>query len=58
MWSIVVICIGLGKAHDTSTEKGVGATLIPLAVCCVLVAGVYAALFGTLVAAAAKSSGN
>lgn len=58
VWAMVVTCIGLGKAHDTSTEKGIGATLIPLAVCCVLVVGLYAAVFGTLVAAAAKSSGN
>jgi hypothetical protein len=36
LWALVALCIGLGKAHDTTTEKGVGGTLLPMAFCCVM----------------------
>ena len=58
VWGIVAMCIGLGKAHDTSTEKGVAATLIPLVVCCLLVGGLYAAVIGTLVASGGNPPGK
>ena len=34
IWCLVVECIGLAKAHDTSTGKAVLAVFLPLVVCC------------------------
>jgi hypothetical protein len=34
IWNIVLECIGLAKAHDTSTAKAVAAVFLPLVVCC------------------------
>lgn len=34
IWCLVLECIGLTKAHDTSTGKAVLAVLLPLVVCC------------------------
>ena len=34
IWNIVLECIGLAKAHDTTTGKSVLAVLLPLIVCC------------------------
>jgi len=34
VWCLVLECIGLTKAHDTSTGKAVFAVLLPLVVCC------------------------
>jgi hypothetical protein len=57
LWVLVSMCLGLGKAHDTSTEKGVAATLIPFAVCCLSVIGIYVVIFGAIAAAAASKGG-
>jgi hypothetical protein len=56
IWGIVAACIGLGPAQGTTTGKGVAAVLIPILVCCIAVAGIYATLIG--VAAAAVGSGR
>ena len=34
IWNIVLECIGLAKAHDTSTGKAVAAVFLPLIACC------------------------
>ena len=34
VWCIVLECIGLARAHDTSTGKAVLAVFLPLVVCC------------------------
>ena len=47
IWCLVVECIGLAKAHETSTGKAVAAVLLPVVVCCG--AGfVLGIMFGTL----------
>ena len=50
------MCIGLSKAQDTTTGKGVAAALTPFVICCGFVIIVYALIFGTVIAAAAASS--
>ena len=34
VWALVVNCIGLARAHETSTGRAVLAVLLPLVVCC------------------------
>ena len=34
VWALVVNCIGLARAHETTTGKAVFAILLPLIVCC------------------------
>jgi hypothetical protein len=34
VWNIILECIGLAKAHDTTTGKAVLAVLLPVIVCC------------------------
>jgi len=47
IWCLVVECVGLAKAHETSTGKAVLAVLLPVIVCCG--AGlVFGIMFGTL----------
>lgn len=47
LWCLVVECIGLARAHETTTGKAVLAVFLPLVICCGagLVLGV---MFGTL----------
>ncbi|MEO8044386.1 MAG: YIP1 family protein [Spartobacteria bacterium] len=47
LWCLVVECIGLARAHETTTGRAVLAVLLPLIVCCVgsLILGI---MFGTL----------
>ncbi len=47
LWLLVVECIGLARAHETTTGRAVLAVLLPVIVCCggVLLLGV---MFGTL----------
>jgi hypothetical protein len=45
------MCIGLAKAHECSTEKAVGAVLLPMGVCCVA-AVILMMVFGISAAAA------
>jgi hypothetical protein len=47
VWSLVCNCIGLARAHETSTGRAVLAVLLPLIVCC---GGVFlvAFMFGAL----------
>ena len=48
VWALVVNCIGLARAHETSTGRAVLAVLLPLVVCCgggILIAiGVWSAM--------------
>jgi hypothetical protein len=52
IWCLVLECIGLSKAHDTSTGKAVFAVLLPLVVCCgggflcAIMFGLFGALAG------------
>lgn len=55
IWGLISVCIGLGPAHGTTTGKGVAAVLIPFAVCCLAVVGLYAVIIGGVVAAASQS---
>jgi hypothetical protein len=57
IWSIVSMCIGMGKVHETTTGKGVAGVLIPIGVCCVG-AFVLSAVFAGIVAAAASGAGR
>lgn len=34
IWGLVALCIGLGKVHDTTTDKGVGAAIVATVACC------------------------
>jgi hypothetical protein len=34
VWALVVNCIGLARAHETTTGRAVLAVLLPLIVCC------------------------
>jgi hypothetical protein len=34
IWALVVNCIGLARAHETTTARAVLAVLLPLVVCC------------------------
>jgi hypothetical protein len=58
IWSIVSLCIGLPKVHETDTWRGVTAALLPIAVCCILYIGIIAVVIGTVGAAAAGSGGS
>jgi hypothetical protein len=47
VWALVVTCIGLARAHETSTGRAVLAVLLPLIVCCggaILIAIMFGAL--------------
>ena len=51
IWNIVLECIGLTKAHDTTTGKAVLAVFLPLIVCCgggflLLMFGLFGAMSG------------
>ena len=47
IWGLVVNCIGLARAHETTTSRAVLAILLPLVVCCggcILIALMFGAL--------------
>ena len=44
IYNVVLQCIGLSRAHETTTGKAVFAVLLPLVVCC----GIFAVVFGML----------
>ncbi len=56
IWSLVLQIIGLSRAHGISPGKAALAVLLPLALCCVLIA-VLATLFAGVVLAALKGGG-
>jgi hypothetical protein len=45
IWSIVITVIGISRAHEISTGKALAAVLLPMLVCCVLVASAAVATF-------------
>ena len=47
----VLQVIGLVRMHRTSTGKAVGAVLLPLVLCCVCVAVVFALFLGAIMSA-------
>jgi hypothetical protein len=51
IWAIVLTCIGLSKTHEITIGRAVVAVLLPMIVCCGLVALVFAAVFGAAMAA-------
>lgn len=53
---IVLLVIGFEQAHQTSQGKAIGATLLPLALCC-LCGIILAVAFGGAIAAAMAGSG-
>jgi hypothetical protein len=55
IWGMVALCIGLGRAHDTTPGKGVAAVLLPIAVCCIGYAGLMVLMIGGMAAAGAAS---
>ena len=57
IWSLVLQIIGLSRAHGISPGKAALAVLLPLALCCVLVA-VLATLFASVILAALKGAGH
>jgi len=54
IWALVIVIIGIARAHEIPTGKAAAAVLIPIAVCCVLVLVFYAAIaaliFGAVMA--------
>ena len=54
IWALVLVIIGIARAHEIPTGKAAAAVLIPIVVCCVLVLVFYAAIialvFGAVVA--------
>jgi hypothetical protein len=51
VWNLVLQVIGLVRMHRTSTGKAVGAVLLPLVLCCVCVAVVFALFLGAIMSA-------
>jgi hypothetical protein len=56
IWGIVIMIMGLAKAHETTTGKAAGAVLIPVAVCCVLAVVFFAAIMAFVAAAIGGAS--
>jgi hypothetical protein len=57
IWAIVCLIIGLAQMHETSTGKAAAAVLVPIVICCALVAvffSVIAAMIGMAAAGAAS----
>jgi hypothetical protein len=48
VYTVVLECIGLSRAHETTTGKALLAVLLPLFLCCCAVGVLIAALFGSL----------
>ncbi|MFN2507877.1 MAG: YIP1 family protein [Chthoniobacterales bacterium] len=51
VWSIVLNCIGLSRAHETDTWRAVVAVLLPMVVCCGGVALLFFLLIGSIASA-------
>jgi len=54
IWAIVSLCIGLAKTHEIGVGRAVCAVLLPMVVCCVLVAVFFGAVMGIAMSAAAS----
>jgi len=57
IWAIVCLIIGLAQTHETSIGKAAAAVLVPIVICCALVAvffSVIAAMIGMAAAGAAS----
>ncbi len=54
VWALVIVIIGIARAHEIPTGKAAAAVLVPIVICCVLVLVFYAAImalvFGAVVA--------
>jgi hypothetical protein len=55
IWGLVAMCMGLGRAQDCSTEKGVAAVLLPFGICClgIILIALGFGFFGAMAGAAA-----
>jgi hypothetical protein len=51
VWALVMVIIGIARAHEIPTGKAAAAVLIPIAVCCVLAIVFYAAIMALVVGA-------
>ena len=51
IWAIVITCIGLSKTHEITIGRAVVAVLLPMIVCCGVVALAFGAIFGAAMAA-------
>ncbi len=51
IWALVLVIIGIARAHEIPTGKAAAAVLIPVVVCCVLVLVFYAAIVALVVGA-------
>ena len=57
IWSLVLQIIGLSRVHEIGGGKAALAILLPLALCCVIVAALVAAFFGAIMALVGQSGG-
>jgi ABC-type molybdate transport system permease subunit len=48
VYTIVLECIGLARAHETTTGKALIAVLLPIFLCCCVMGILIAAIFGSL----------
>jgi hypothetical protein len=48
VYTVVLECIGLSRAHETTTGKALLAVLLPFFLCCCAAGVLIAALFGSL----------
>jgi hypothetical protein len=58
IWGIVALCMGLGPAHGTTTGKGVGATLLSLLFCCIVIGILSFGLVAVIGSAASAAGGS
>jgi hypothetical protein len=58
IWAIVSMCIGLGKAHETTSGRSVLAVLLSSFVCCVVTFGIYIMIFVAIFAAIGANTGT
>lgn len=57
-WAIVLLVIGLAKAHETDTWKGAVAVLGPVLLCCLAIGGLAIAFGAAIMAAVSQSGGG
>ncbi len=58
IWAIVSMCIGLGKAHETTSGRSVLAVLLSFVACCVATFAIYIMIFFAIFAAIGANTGT
>lgn len=56
IWQMVMIAIGLSKAHETETWRGIASVVTLVVVCCILGVVFYGAIVALVIAAAASAN--